>query len=206
MQSSRQTIVELARRAREVLGPDGILAVDVGYLWNDLGMAIDVATRLVEHDVFFLETPFPVDALDAYAALARRSPLRIAAGEHAVTRWEFDDLMVRGGISVAQPYATTVGGLTEAKKVVDAAMGRGVLVCPGNFSTQVLGSAHVHLAAASLITPLIEYVPWELTSSPLRKALDSHALPRSGGAIELPAGSGIGFDPPDDLITTFRVA
>ena len=35
--------------------------IDVGYLFNDVPTAARVARELAEHDVFFLETPFPVD-------------------------------------------------------------------------------------------------------------------------------------------------
>src|SRR3712207_111323 len=71
--SAPETVVETARLGREALGSDGLLAVDVGYLWNDVGVAQRVAERLAELDVFFFETPFPVDALDAYARLTARS-------------------------------------------------------------------------------------------------------------------------------------
>lgn len=205
MESTPQTIVELARLARAELGPDRILCVDVGYLWNDVGLALDVAERLAEYAVFFLETPFPVDALEAYARLTARSPVRIAAGEHTVTRWEFLDLMDRGGIGVVQPYMTTIGGLSEAKRLVDLAAARGVLVCPGNWSTAVLTAATVHLAAYSPITPIFEFVPSEIYWSPLRKALQDVGLPVVDGAIALPDRPGIGVDLPADLIAHFRV-
>jgi L-alanine-DL-glutamate epimerase-like enolase superfamily enzyme len=78
---------------------------------------------------------FPVDSLDAYARLAQQTRIRIAAGEHTTTRWEFLDLMDRGGVLVAQPYMITCGGLTEARRIVELAQPRGVLVCPGNWST-----------------------------------------------------------------------
>ncbi len=149
LRAARETIVELTRQARAALGPDRSLAVDVGYLWNDVGTALDVAARLAEFDVFFLKTPIPVDALDAYRRLAERTRLRIAAGEHTVTRREFLDLIGRGGLTVAQPYMTTVGGLSEAKRVVDLTGPRGALVCPSNWSTGGLSAATVHLAAYS---------------------------------------------------------
>jgi len=205
MESAPETIVELARLARAELGPDRLLCVDVGYLWNDVGTALRVAERLVEHDVFFLETPFPVDALDAYRRLSAGTGLRIAAGEHTVTRWEFLDLMDRGGVTVAQPYMTTVGGLSEAKRVVDLAQPRGALVCPGNWSTGVLGAATVHLAAYSPITPIFEFVAPEAYWSPLRRAIAEVSLPVVDGAIRLPTAAGIGVDLPDDLVAHFRV-
>jgi len=205
LRSERETIVELTRRAREAIGPERLLCVDVGYLWNDVGTALDVAERLAEYDVFFLETPFPVDSLDAYRRLAEQTPLRIAVGEHTVTRWEFLHLMDQGGVNVVQPYMTTVGGLSEARRVVDLAQPRGVLVCPGNWSTGVLGAATVHLAAYSPITPVFEFVAAEVYWSPLRRAIKEVSLPVINGAIALPTAPGIGIELPDDLIAHFRV-
>jgi L-alanine-DL-glutamate epimerase-like enolase superfamily enzyme len=159
---------------------------------------------LEELGVFFLETPFPVDSLEAYARLAAKAALPIAAGEHTTTRWEFLALMEHG-VQVVQPYMTTVGGLTEAKRVVDLALPRGVRVCPGNWSSQVLGAATVHLAAVSQITPLIEYAPAQIYWSPLRKALQDVGLPVVDGAIAHPTSPGIGVEVPDDLIRHFRI-
>jgi L-alanine-DL-glutamate epimerase-like enolase superfamily enzyme len=203
--SAPETVVELARLARAAMGPDRAVCVDVAYLWNDAALALRVAEKLAALDVFFLETPFPVDSLDAYASLTARSPVRIAAGEHTTTRWEFLDLMDRGGVKVVQPYVTTVGGLTEAKRVVELAQPRGVLVCPGNWGTQVLGAASAHLAAFSPITPYVEYGAAQVFWSPLRKAIQEVALPVVGGAIPLPTAPGLGVDLPDDLIAHFRI-
>lgn len=204
MRCTPATICDLARRARAALGPDGILAVDVGYLWNDVNTALRVAERLAELDVFFLETPFPVDALAAYARLSARAPLPIAAGEHSVTRWEFLDLMDEGGVRVVQPYVTTVGGLLEARRVVELALARGVLVCPGNWSTQLLGTATLHLAAMSPNTRLVEYAPAQIYWSPLRKAIQALAPPMHDGVITVPTGPGIGIELPADLLQYFR--
>ena len=94
--------------------------------------------------------------------------------------------MDQGGISVAQPYMTTCGGLTEAKRIVELAQPRGALVCPGNWSTHVLGTATLHLAAYSPITPVYETAPADVYWSPLRKELQALA-------------PGIGFELPVDL-------
>src|SRR5215471_6025826 len=87
------------------------------------------------------------------------------------SRWQCLNMMDRGGVSVVQPYMTTCGGLTEAKRIVELARARGALVCPGNWSTQILGAASVHLAAYSPITKFIEFAPAEVYDSPLRKEL-----------------------------------
>ena len=121
MMSPPAAVVECARQARALIGSELMLAVDVGYGLNDVPTARWICDRLADHDVLFFETPFPVDHIDAYAALAQVSPVSIAMGEHAVTRWEFLQMMDHGGVKVVQPYPVTVGGLTEAKRVVDLA-------------------------------------------------------------------------------------
>ncbi len=60
---------------------------------------------------------------------------------------------------------------------------RGALVCPGNWSTHVLGTATLHLAAYSPITPVYETAPSEVYSSPLRKALRELAPPVKDGVV-----------------------
>ena len=205
MQVPPETIVEVTRRSREILGPGTMLAVDNGYGFSDVPTALRVMEELAEYDVYFFETPFEVDALDAYEELTAKSPIPIAAGEHTVTRWEFLDLMDRGGLQVVQPYMTTCGGISEVMRVLDLAEPRGVQVIPGNWSTHVLSAATVHLAAYSTVTPFFEYVPAQLFWSPLRNALLEVGLPVVDGAIPYPTVPGIGIEIPDDLIEHFRV-
>src|SRR6185436_10819332 len=205
MMSSPKMVVEMARRARAVLGPEPTLMVDVGYLLNDVPTAARICRELEELDIYFFETPFPVDSPEPYRRLAELTEIPLAMGEHGVTRWEFLDMMDRGHVSVMQPYMTTCGGLTEAKRIVDLALPRGALVCPGNWSTQILGAASVHLAAYSPITPFIEFAPAEVFDSPLRKELQSAGFPVREGAIALPERPGIGYELPDDVMRRFRL-
>ena len=204
MRQTTETIVELTRLTRQAVGPEVILSVDVGYLWNDVGEAFKAIEQAAQYDLLFFETPFPVDSLEAYAQLTARTAVPIAVGEHAVTRWEFLQLMDQGGVSVAQPYMTTCGGLTEAKRIVELAQPRGALVCPGNWSTHVLGTASLHLAAYSPITPVYEMAPAEVYWSPLRKALQELAPPVMNGAVAWPQAPGIGIELPEDLVEHFR--
>ena len=205
LMSTPTQVVETARRVRAALGPRPTLMIDVGYLFNDVPTAERVVQELAEHDIYLLETPFPVDHPAPYSALAARSPIPLAMGEHGVTRWEFLDMMERGGVKVVQPYMTTCGGLTEAKRIVDLAVPRGAQICPGNWSTQILGAATVHLAAYSPATPFIEFAPAEVYASPLRAALQDAGLPVRKGAIALPTAPGIGFELPDEILRRFRM-
>jgi len=205
MMSSPADVVELARRARRVLGDELTLMVDVGYLFHDVPTAARVARELEALNIFFLETPLPVDSLEPYAELSRRTVIPLAGGEHGVTRWEFLDLMDRGRLQVVQPYVTTCGGLTEAKRIVELARARGALVCPGNWSTQILGAASVHLAAYSPLTPFIEFAPAEVYDSLLRRELQAAGFPVRDGVISFPERPGIGYDLPASIVERFRI-
>jgi L-alanine-DL-glutamate epimerase-like enolase superfamily enzyme len=206
MMSSPKDVVELARRARKLLGSSPKLMVDVGYAFNDVPTVARICRELEECQLEFFETPFPVDSPLPYARLAELTSIPIAMGEHGVSRWEFLDMMDRGKVAVVQPYMTTCGGLTEAKRIVDLALAHGAAVCPGNWSTQILGAASVHLAAYSPITPLIEFAPAEVFNSPLRKELQLAGLRVSHGTIEFPTQPGIGFQIPAELITRYRIS
>jgi L-alanine-DL-glutamate epimerase-like enolase superfamily enzyme len=100
---------------------------------------------------------------------------------------------------------TTCGGLTEAKRIVELALPRGAQVFPGNWSTQILGAASVHLAAYSPITPFIEFAPAEVFESPLRRELQNAGFPVTNGTIKIPTRPGIGYEIPVDMLAAFRM-
>jgi L-alanine-DL-glutamate epimerase-like enolase superfamily enzyme len=203
MMSTPRDVVDMARSVRREIGDDLTLMIDVGYLFNDLPTAARVCRQLEEFDLFFVETPFPVDDPRVYADLAGMTIIPLAMGEHGVTRWEFLDMMERGGVRVIQPYVTTCGGLTEAKRIVELARAIGALVCPGNWSSQILGAATVHLAAYSPITPYVEFAPAELFASPLRRLLQESGFPVRAGSIAVPQAPGIGYVIDEKRISQF---
>ena len=205
MMSSPSDVIELTRRARKLLGNSPRLMVDVGYAFNDVPTVARICRELEECQLEFFETPFPVDSPLPYARLAELTSIPLAMGEHGVSRWEFLDMMDRGKVAVVQPYMTTCGGLTEAKRIVDLAMPRGAVVCPGNWSTQILGAATVHLAAYSPITPFIEFAPAEVFDSPLRKELQSAGLRVNRGLIDFPSEPGIGYHLPEELFLKYQI-
>ena len=197
-------VVEMAREARAMLG-DRTLMLDVAYLWNDASVALRVARQLAEFDLAWLETPFPNHSLQAYARLVTRSPVPVAVGEFGVTAARVIELMDTTTVDVVLPYVATLGGFEEMRQVVEAAVGRGVAVCPGGWATQVTHAAHVQVAAWSTVTPYFEYPHPALYDSPLRTALADLGQPHVvDGLVEVPAAPGLGIDLPDDLITSFR--
>jgi len=205
LQEDNSEVTKIVASCREAVGPNMVLMVDVAYAWNDWRTALRVIETLEPYDIYFVETPVATDDLDGYAKLERRSPIRIAAGEWLQTRFEFQDLIDRGHIDVAQPDIGRVGGITEARRVIEYANLRGRIIVPHCWKTGIGIAASVQLAAASSNCPFIEYLPGELSESAIRKELVKDELKMVQGEIDLPQKPGLGIDLDEAAIQKYRV-
>ena len=185
---------EFVRTAREALGDERELMVDAYYCWPDFQTAYRRCRELEEFNLYFIETPLPVDDLAGLAKLCGRLETRVATGERFTTRYEFIDLMDRTGLDVVQPDIGRVGGLTEAKRVADHARTRGVLVVPHCWRTGIGIATAVQFAASTANCPYFEYVPSELSRSLLRKELVKSEFPMRDGLIAPPEAPGLGIE------------
>lgn len=197
---------EVVAAVRKTLGPDITLMVDVQYLWDDAATALAVVHDWAEFDIFFLETPIWPDHLGEYAKLVERAPMPIAAGEWLATRHEFEELMDRGKIDVAQPDVGRVGGLAEAKAVCDMAAERELTIVPHCWKTGVSISATAHMAFTTPHCAFIEYLPPELCVETLRKELVAEELTLVDGTITRPTKPGLGVELNQSAIDAYKVA
>lgn len=157
-------------------------------------------------DIYFFETPFPVDSFEPYSRLVKSTSVPLSMGEHPVSRWELQHMIDYGQVSVVQPYMNTCGGITEAKRIVEIAQSQGALVIPGNRSTQILGTATVHLTLYSTITPYVEFAPAEVFHSPLRQEIQDLGHSVVNGTIQIPTRPRIGIELHQELIDEFRLS
>jgi L-alanine-DL-glutamate epimerase-like enolase superfamily enzyme len=199
-------MIETIAAVRRAVGADFTIMVDVAYAWRTVERALEVIESWADLDVFFVETPLWADDLEGYAELARRSPTRIAAGEWLATRFEFIDLMDRGGVQVAQPDVGRVGGLTEARRVCDLAAERDRLIVPHGWKTGITVAATAHLAAVTPHMPFFEYVPQQVAESRLRRELVTDELVLIDGELALPARAGLGVELNRDVLDEFEQA
>ncbi len=197
---------EVVAAVRKTLGPDITLMVDVQYLWDDAATALSVIKDWAEFDIFFLETPIWPDYLDECAKLVEQAPMPIASGEWLATRHEFEELMDRGKIDVAQPDVGRVGGLIEAKAVCDMAAERGLVIVPHCWKTGVSISATAHMAFTTPHCAFIEYLPPELCVETLRKELVAEELTLVDGTIARPTKPGLGVELNQAAVDAYKVA
>jgi L-alanine-DL-glutamate epimerase-like enolase superfamily enzyme len=201
-----ERMVEIVAAVREAAGADFTIMVDVAYAWDSVDRALAVLDTWTRYDVYFCETPLWADDLDSYRELCRRSPIPIAAGEWLATRFEFLDLMDRGGVHVVQPDVGRVGGLTEARRVCELAAARDRLVVPHGWKTGITIAATAQLAAVTGQMPFFEYVPQAVAESPLRRRLVADELELLDGQLALPARPGLGVQLDREALAEFEAA
>ena len=148
--------LELVRTVRDTIGPDIELAADA-YMGWDLGYAMEMAKRLRDYDLSWIEEPLMPHEIEGYAELKRRCPWqRWSCGEHSYGKWEFKDLIDRRAVDLLQPDANRAGGITELVKICALAEAAGIPVVPHSnepHNTQVVFSR------AANVCPRIEYFP-----------------------------------------------
>jgi L-alanine-DL-glutamate epimerase-like enolase superfamily enzyme len=197
---------DVVAAVRKTLGPDIALMVDVQYMWEDAATALETVRQWKEFDLFFLETPIWVDNLDEYAKLHDTAPMKIASGEWLATHWEFEDLIDRGKIDVAQPDVGRVGGFLEAKKVCDHAAASGRIIVPHCWKTGLSVTATAHLAFNTPHCAFIEYLPPQLCVETLRRELVQEGFDFVGGRILPPKKPGLGIEVNMDVLQRYKVA
>ena len=199
-----EKVTETVAACRAAVGADFMLMVDVQYAWPDADTALRTLRDWEGLDIYFIETPLPVDDLEGMARLAAESPVDTAAGEWLAARHEFADLLDRGGVHVAQPDVGRVGGITEALRVCDMAAERGRRIVPHCWKTGIGIAASAHLAAVTPHCPFIEFLPAELTDSQLRQHLVQEDLQIVDGEVRVPDQPGLGIELDMDALRRFE--
>ena len=200
------TDVRVVRLIREIIGPDRELMIDVQNVWNDVGTAVESCKAIEPYRIYFIEAPFAPDNVEALKRLADSTPIRIAVGDWGfTTRFDYFDLMERGGVDVVQPSTVRSGGMAEILKVAEAAFRKGVACIPHCWCHMIGVGAAVQLAAVVPNMPYIEY-PVAFPNSPLISELLVPALaPDKDGWIEVPRRPGLGFELNQELVKRYRV-
>jgi L-alanine-DL-glutamate epimerase-like enolase superfamily enzyme len=178
--------------AREGIGPDGTLLIDAGQIWGeDVEAAAARLPALEEFGATWLEEPFNGSAFESYAALAARSPVRLAGGEAAHNIHMARHTIDYGKVGFVQIDCGRIGGIGPAKQVADYAVARGVTYVNHTFTS--------HLALSASLQPfagLADHRICEYPVSPKPVAVDlssDHIVPDANGEIALPDAPGLGI-------------
>lgn len=121
----------LLREARQAVGPDKRLMIDVGLKWNDVPYTKEMAKLLDDVGLYFIEEPLSPDDVLGYAELVREvDNTLIASGEHEYTQYGFELLFHHEAVEVVQPDVTWCGGITACRKVAAMSAAKGLTFIP----------------------------------------------------------------------------
>jgi L-alanine-DL-glutamate epimerase-like enolase superfamily enzyme len=179
--------------AREGLGEDGILAVDVGQIFgDDVDAAAARLPSLERAGALWIEEPFHTAALDAYGALASRSPkVRLAAGEGAHNFHMARHLIDYGKVGYIQIDCGRIGGIGVAKKVAEYAERREILFVNHTFTSHLSLSASLQPYAGMRAHEICEF---PFASKALARAFTANTLDRDReGYVSVPDAPGLGI-------------
>jgi L-alanine-DL-glutamate epimerase-like enolase superfamily enzyme len=193
--------VELAEAAKEVAGRDVEVMIDIGHGYT-LKMAMQAAREFEDIGIYWMEEPFPPEAIEDYQRLADSTSLRIAAGEQDVGRWTFRRLIWDAHLDVIQPDISRVGGLTEAKRIAYMAHEANRLCVPHAFRTGVLVAACLHLIAA---IPNSAFLEFSVTESALRRELLTEPFRVVKGRVAVPTKPGLGIEINPETVNTYSL-
>lgn len=181
--------------AREGLGPEGRLLVDVGTVWvDDVDRARPRLAALKEFGATWLEEPFVSGALDAYRTLAAESePVKLAGGEGSHNPYMAKHMIDYAGIGFVQIDAGRIGGISPSYEIATYARERGVTYVNHTFTTHLALAASLHPFAGSQEDEICEY-PVEPKALAIEVTRD-HLERDANGQVSLPDRPGIGIEP-----------
>jgi L-alanine-DL-glutamate epimerase-like enolase superfamily enzyme len=184
--------------AREAVGPDIELMMDVNNGWQDLTQALQYVRRFEKYDPYFIEEPFTVDDIDNHARLAKATHIPIATGEIEAMRWRHKELLEKGGASILQTDALVCGGISEWRRIAAMASGFGVVMCPHWFH-----DLHAPLVAATSNARYVEFFTDDQVLN-FRKLINRQ-LRFERGRIVLHQTPGLGFEFDEEAVAQYAI-
>lgn len=125
-----------------------------------------------------------------YAELRRATSTPISGGEGITTAAQFEQWLRADAFDLAQPDATIIGGIGEARRACEAAAARGTSVAVHVWGSAPTLAANIHLAFATANCIWIEH---PVLGNPLESELFVELLVIREGYVRPPTAPGLGI-------------
>lgn len=194
----------LIQTARRTVGDDVELMVDAGgseQFWpHGTNWARNTAVMLADYDIVWFEEALPPDDIDGFVELTKHSPVPISGGEVLTRRQSFLPYLQQRAFDIVQPDVTKCGGLSEFRRIAQAAQDNNVQVVPHGWNTAVGLAADLQISAFLPNARYVEYLTpcayiENLTAEPFQ--LDA------SGCLAIPTSPGLGIDIDTDGLKHF---
>lgn len=112
-------VEERVAATREAVGPDVDIIVE-NHSNTDALSAIQIGRRIEKYNIFYYEEPTTPNP-KTFAYISSKLDLPLASGERIYSRWQYAPYFENSSLQVIQPDLGNTGGITEGKKICDAA-------------------------------------------------------------------------------------
>ncbi|CAN5831227.1 mandelate racemase/muconate lactonizing enzyme family protein [soil metagenome] len=188
----------------DAVGGDAAVMVDCNQGWRmpwdthqpwDFVSALEVAGRLAEHGVMWMEEPLHRGDHAGMARLRAESEVAIAGGEMTRELHEFDLMLAAGCLDIYQPDVVVTGGMAALAALARRVAEDGKIFSPHTWGSGVALLANAHLTAGTVGAPYLEY-PWDPPEwTPERRDfILSESIAINGGWLELGSAPGLGAE------------
>lgn len=160
-----------------------IFRIDANTAWT-AQQTIDYAPELKELGVEFLEQPLPAGDHEGHERVFRESVLPVIADESCLV--EEDVARCAGRFHGINIKLTKAGGLTPARRMIEAARSRGLSVMVGCMSESSVG-----ISAIAQLLPLLDYVDMDGALLIAKDIADGVRLDRGRAVFPETNGNGV---------------
>ena len=199
---------EIVREVRKAVGDYVDLMVDANMAY-DRRTALEMAKFLEDQNVFWFEEPIQTKSISQYvedhAWLNSRVRINLAGGESLLTRYEFIEVMKGKVFDVIQPDATTVGGISEVKRVADMGSAWNLIFAPHiacSSGTGISLACGLHAALASANASVLEF---DAYGGPAWDGMLQEPIRVKDGCLYAPTAPGLGIDLAPDALERFAL-
>lgn len=200
----RKLDVALAEAARDGLGEDRELMIDVGWRKRRTARETVQLIHAIEHvRPYWVEEPCLPDDYDTYRRVVEQVGVRVAAGEAETGMTEFARLVNDVGIDVLQPDLSRCGGLTVARKIAYLAESANVELCPHAWGSEILTAATLHFVA---FLPRETFIEFNTAGDAVSRELLAERLVFENGEVKVPDGPGFGIAVDEERLMSLKVA
>lgn len=173
--------------ARATLGDDITIYVDANSSYT-VEEAISMGRFFNDYGVEFFEEPVPWQdyrGTQRVADALRALDIKVAGGEQDSSLWQWNDMITRRTIDVAQPDVFYNGGLIRTLRVARMAQAAGLPVTPHSPKVLPIAAANLHLCSLlPNIGPFQEYRSYGKVTN---------------GSVSVPQGDGLGIEISDQV-------
>ena len=161
IEAHTQRGIDIIAAVREAIGPDADLLVDAHSNF-DLKRGLDLAKRLEQYDLFWLEEVCP--SLEDLAAINQQASMTTAGGESLYGLQENHEYIAAGAADILMPDVKYCGGMLELKKIAAVAEAAGVPVSPHGPASPIGNVSSGHICAGMPNFLILEFsygeAPW----------------------------------------------